>query len=137
MNAMKGTSPMCNNLLVRIRREGYTAIIQTYDRVHGRSTPYRVHVVILRRALENDPPTCHRCGDSFLTMQRQGDSIHCSVVWLERDKGELRGHEQTFQLAADDIENIADGTADTIVRLCREQSSGPRVDTKAADVTTF
>ena len=112
-----------HNILVRICREGYTAIIQTYDRIHGRSAPYRVHVVILRRALENDPPTYHRCGDSFLTMQRQGDSIQYSVVWLERDKDELRGHEQTFQLAADDIEDIADGTADKIVRLCRGQSA--------------
>ena len=133
MNAMKGVIPMGkHNILVRICREGYTAIIQTYDRIHGRSAPYRVHVVILRRALENDPPTYHRCGNSFLTMQRQGDSIQCSVVWLERDKDELRGYEQTFQLAADDIEDIADETADKIVRLCRDRSSGPRVDTKAA-----
>ena len=121
-----------HNILVRICREGYTAILQTYDCIHGRSAPYRVHVVILRRALENDPPTYHRCGDSFLTMQRRDDSIQCSVVWLERDKGELRGHEQTFQLAADDIEDIADGTTGMIVRLCRDRSSGPRVDTKAA-----
>ena len=61
----------------------------------------------------------------FLTMQRQDDSIQCSVVWLEKDKGEMRGHEQTFQLAADVIENIADGTTGMIVRLCREQSSEP------------
>ena len=37
-----------NSILVRICREGYTAILQTYDRIHGRSAPYRVHVVILR-----------------------------------------------------------------------------------------
>ena len=130
---MKGAIPMGNhNILIRIRREGYTAIIQTYDRVHGCSAPYRVHVVILQRALENDPPTYHRCGDRFLTMRRQDDSIQCSLVWLERDKNELRGHEQTFQLAATDIEDIADGTTGMIVRLCREQSSGPQVNTKAA-----
>ena len=51
-----------NSILVRICREGYTAIIQTYDRIHGRNAPYRVHVVILRRTLGNDPPTYHHRG---------------------------------------------------------------------------
>lgn len=121
-----------NSMLVRISREGYTAILQTYDRAHGRSAPYRVHVVILRRALENDPPTYHRCGESFLTMQRRGDRIQCSLVWLAGYKDELRGHEQRFELAADDVENIVDGTTVMIVRLCRDRSSGPRVVTEAA-----
>lgn len=133
MNSVGGDNLMgTNNILVRIRREGYTAILQTFDRTYGRSAPYRVHVVFLKRALENDPPTYHRCEDSFLTMQRRGDSIQCSVVWLSGNKDDLRGHEQRFELAADDVENIVDGTTDRSVRLCRDRSSGPRVVTEAA-----
>ena len=133
MNGVETKTPMgTNNILVRIRREGYTVILQTYDRAHGRSASYRVHVVFLKRALENDPPTYHRCEDSFLTMQRWGDSIQCSVVWLSGNKDDLRGHEQRFELAAYDVENLADGTTDRIVRLCRDRSSDPRVVTEAA-----
>lgn len=121
-----------STILVRIRREGYTVILQTYDRAHGRSAPYRVHVVFLKRALENDPPTYHRCGDSFLTMQRRGDRIQFSIMWLVRDRDTLQGNEQCFELAADDVENIVDETTGMIVRLCRDRSSGLRVVTQAA-----
>ena len=67
--------PWAEDVLVKMHREGYHIIIQTYDRAHGLSAPYRIHCVLLGRALDNDPPTYHRSDDNFLTMKRRGDRL--------------------------------------------------------------
>ena len=115
MSEMKTTpGPVAEDVQVKMRREGYQVIIQTYDRKHGMSVPYRVHACVLSRAIQNDPPTCHRSDDNFLTMKRRDDRLPCSIVWLTRYDGRLSGFEQRFDMSVYDVEDIADGTRDSL-----------------------
>ena len=118
--------PWAEDVLVKMHREDYRVIIQTYDRAHGLSVPYRIHCALLKRALENDPPTYHRSDDNFLTMKRRGDRLQCGIVWLTRNDGSLCGFEQWFDLSVYDVEDIADGTRERLQRVNMLHASGIR-----------